>query len=381
MDRLRQTQEQLIQSEKLSAIGQLVSGVAHELNNPLTGILGYAQLLMKRNLPPGFEKPIRTIDSEAIRCQKIVKSLLTFARNHKPETRYLDLNEVLRASVELVAYQLRVDGISVEEDLAPDLPLTMADGHQIQQVVVNLITNAQQAMAGHPGGGKLSLRSWEQDDRVLVEIADTGPGIPEEQMGRIFDPFFTTKEVGKGTGLGLSLAYGIMQEHGGSIAVRNAPAGGAIFRLELPLRSPEQKPAGSAEPKRRSPSMGKRILVVDDEATVLQVLSDLLGSRGHEVVPEQDPVRALERVLAAPSAFDLVITDMRMPGLDGRGFYKRLLEVAPDLAGKVIFATGDTMNEEVRSFVAASGERALPKPFQVEELEEILRELTPGAGA
>ncbi|MCZ6833612.1 MAG: ATP-binding protein, partial [Acidobacteria bacterium] len=275
MESLKTTQEQLVQAEKLSAIGELVSGVAHELNNPLTGVLGYSQLLLGRKVDDYVRARLKTIYSEAERCRKIVQNLLTFARKHTPAKTPVNVNEIIQATLELRAYQLRVDNIEVENRLDENLPQTMADAHQLQQVLLNLINNAHQAMVESKGRGRLVLSSGVENDTIIVTCTDNGPGIASEHLGRIFDPFFTTKEVGKGTGLGLSLSYGVMREHGGTISVRNIPEGGTEFRLELPVRLPQAagQATGRRSPGRLAPA-GKRILVVDDEQTVLDLLAD-----------------------------------------------------------------------------------------------------------
>ncbi len=380
MEKVKTTQEQLVQAEKLSAIGELVSGVAHELNNPLTGVLGYAQILMGKREAEPLRKQIQTIYSEAVRCQKIVQNLLTFARKHKPEKRHVDINEIIEATLELRMYQLRVDNVAVEKRLDPQLPRTMADYHQMQQVFINIINNAHQAMLEHRGSGRLLITSEARGSSILVTFQDDGPGIPVERIGRIFDPFFTTKEVGKGTGLGLSLSYGIMREHGGSITVQNAAEGdGAVFRLELPIR--EEGKASAPEPVRLRPPRrptGKRILVVDDERSVLQLLSDLLSSRGHQVEVAEDGRTALERIQSG--GIDLVITDVKMPVMGGQELYEGIRRIAPDLSHRVIFATGDTVSEDARAFLQATRNRVISKPFHLEEMEQVIASLFDGSG-
>ncbi|MFQ5766367.1 MAG: ATP-binding protein [Acidobacteriota bacterium] len=378
MDRLKTTQEQLVQAEKLSAIGELVSGVAHELNNPLTGVLGYAQLLLTREAPEGFRKQLETIYSEAIRCRKIVQNLLTFARKHKPEKRSVNINEILEATLELRAYQLRVDNISVVKELAEDLGSTMADYHQMQQVFINLINNAHQAMLEDKGKGTLTISSAVERDRIVVTFQDDGPGIPGDSAGRIFDPFFTTKEIGKGTGLGLSLSYGIIKEHGGTITVHNVGPGkgngrGAIFRVELPVRdTAAQEPEIPVRWQGQTLQEGKKILLVDDEKTVLQLLSDLLSSRGHQVEVAGDGEEALRRLRTEKPGFDLIISDMKMPVMDGRQLYDAVMSFSPVLARRMIFTTGDTVSEDARGFLLSTGNPFISKPFQLDEVEQLI---------
>jgi two-component system NtrC family sensor kinase len=252
----------------------------------------------------------------------------------------------------------------------------MADAHQLQQVLLNLINNAHQAMVESKGRGRLVLRSGVENDTIIVTCTDNGPGIASEHLGRIFDPFFTTKEVGKGTGLGLSLSYGVMREHGGTISVRNIPEGGTEFRLELPLRLPE---AAVRATGRRSPShlvpAGKRILVVDDEQTVLDLLADLLSSRGHSVETAVNGKEALDLLIDRPEEFDLVITDMKMPVMDGRSFHAQLKARDAKMAARMIFATGDTVSEDARAFLDSTGNPVVSKPFRLEEMEDVIEQL------
>ncbi|MFQ5720203.1 MAG: ATP-binding protein, partial [Acidobacteriota bacterium] len=374
MEKLQRTQEQLVQAEKLSAVGELVSGVAHELNNPLTGVLGYAQLLLGRDVSPKVKKQLSTIYKEATRCQKIVQNLLTFARKHRPEKSYVDINEIILATVELRSYQMRVDNVDLLTDLEKNLPKTMADYHQFQQVFINIINNAHHAMVEGNGRGSLLIRSRVREGRIVVSFEDDGPGIPEEALGKIFDPFFTTKDVGKGTGLGLSLSYGIVQEHGGSIRAGNRDDGrpGAVFDVELPIWSEPQPDRGEGTIRPARIATGKRILVVDDEETVLELLSDLLSSRGHEVHTAADGGRALDLLRDDSAAFDVIICDMKMPVLGGEELHATVFDMDPALAGRMIFATGDTVSEAATAFLDRTGCPYVSKPFHLEEIERLI---------
>lgn len=236
LQELKRAQAQLIQAEKLAAIGQLMAGVTHELNNPLTSIMGYCQLLQATECSEEIKEDLQRIYRQALRCQKIVEGLLTFARKHEPEKEYVNINDVVESTLALQAPLLEADNIEVIKDLDRELPLTMADPHQIQQVFVNIINNAHEAMVTAKGGGRLTVRSARDGDTIRVQFMDNGPGIPPEIMNRIFEPFFTTKEPGKGTGLGLSIAYGIVQTHGGHIWAESVVGEGATFIIELPVR-------------------------------------------------------------------------------------------------------------------------------------------------
>ena len=239
-------QERLLQSEKMASVGQLVSGVAHELNNPLTGVTGFAQLLLNRDLDEQTRRDVQTIYSEAERAAKIVQNLLSFARRRKAQKGLVNLNTLLERVLELRSYDLHVKNIDLELDLDPRLPLTMSDPDQIQQVFFNIITNAEHAMLSAHGGGKLKVRSRAEKGFILLSFSDDGVGIPPENLRRVFDPFFTTKEGGQGTGLGLTISYGIVDDHAGRIRVESRPGKGATFVVELPIvQGPELPPPES----------------------------------------------------------------------------------------------------------------------------------------
>jgi len=232
---LRRTQEQLLHSEKLAAVGQLISGVAHELNNPLTAILGYSQLLTACGQvgPQGLEYSEK-LYKQAQRTHRIVQNLLSFSRQHKPERVAVRLNQVLEDTLALRDYDLRMSNIRLHLDLADDLPAAAADPHQLQQVFLNLVNNAVDAILEKSSDGDLWVRTAQEQGKFVVEFVDSGPGVKD--ASRVFDPFYTTKPVGKGTGLGLSICYGIITEHGGQIRVRNVPPRGASFTIELPAQ-------------------------------------------------------------------------------------------------------------------------------------------------
>ena len=233
---LRATQQQLIQSEKLAAVGTLISGVAHEINNPLGNILGRVQLLQRAAPDDRSRRGLRTVRDECERAIRIVRNLLSFTREHDPVTALAPLNDTLNEVLELRAYELRVSNIELRKHFQADLPAILADPHQLQQVFLNLVINAEQAMIAAHGGGVLSITTQRVGEALHVVVADDGPGIPDEFISQIFDPFFTTKEVGAGTGLGLSVCYGIVQEHGGELRVQSEEGKGTTFIVELPMR-------------------------------------------------------------------------------------------------------------------------------------------------
>jgi CheY-like chemotaxis protein len=377
-DETRDIYHQLLQAEKMAALGQTVSGVAHELNNPLATILSWAERLSERTtLDEPVRRGLETILSEAERAARIVRNLLTFARKRQTTRAMVDVNQVVRETLALRAYELRVTNITVIDALAAGLPQVFADGHQVQQVLLNLIINAEQAMLSANGRGILVLRTWHDADQesVILEINDDGPGIPDDLQPKIFDPFFTTKEVGKGTGLGLTVAYAIVQEHGGRIRLESRPNAGASFYVEMPVTGARLPPTPVARP-RRDPvpdaAAGASILVVEDEAQLASAVVDALRDAGYLVEHAPDGEEALARVKAQP--FDLVICDLKMPRLDGKAFYGLLAAAAPALSKRVIFVTGDVAGTDAEKFLEESGCRWLAKPFRLGDLLRAVRE-------
>ena len=365
-------QEQLIQSEKMSAIGQLVSGVAHELNNPLAGISAFAQLLLtEKRFPPDQRTAAEMIYAEARRASRIVQNLLTFARQHKPERASASVNQVLDDTLELRGYELRVRGIEVVRDYDDDLPETLADAHQLQQVFLNLITNAEQAMEKRQRDTqRLLVRTRRAGAVIRIEVEDTGPGIPPNLLERIFNPFFTTKPTGSGTGLGLSISLGIVREHEGRIWAENAPSGGARFTIELPFVTPQGREQLARAPAASPAGDRLRILVVDDEASVRVALQRYFASRGHEIETTASAKDALARL--REGTFDAVVVDMRMPDLSGEQLYDELRARDPGHAERVIFTTGQLVDEQVRNFLASTGRPYIPKPFEFSAFDQAL---------
>ncbi|MFZ0645819.1 MAG: ATP-binding protein [Candidatus Acidiferrales bacterium] len=367
----RQIQSKLLQTEKMAAVGQLVSDIAHELNNPLTAIIGYGQLLLGHGLSPAQLAEANKIFQEAGRARRIVKNLLYFARENQPERTRVDLNEIVERTLALRSYELRVENILVECDLAAGLPETMADPYQLQQVVLNLLVNAEQALLQDRGQGHVRIRTRTVgENRIAVEISDDGPGIPREIASRIFDPFFTTKPSGVGTGLGLSIVYGIVKQHDGEVMLDAQNGVGAKFIVELPVIA---VPAGArtAEiPETQNlpihASKG-RILVVEDEPTVAQLIVDVLREEGHQVEAVLDSQEGLTRLSRA--RYDLVICDLRMPRVDGPAFYEALVRAGSSAQDRIMFVTGDTLAPRTLQFLESSGLPYLSKPFLVEELK------------
>jgi PAS domain S-box-containing protein len=375
-DQARELQQQLLQAEKLAALGQTISGVAHELNNPLATILTTAERLARQEADPAARRGVETILGEAERAAKIVRQLLAFARKRHSTRTLVDLNQVARDTLALRLHEQRLANVSVIDALATGLPPIFGDGHQLQQVVLNLVINAEQAMRSAHGRGTLILRSWQApaQDAVVLEVSDDGPGVPDEVMPRIFDPFFTTKSAGQGTGLGLTVAYAIVHEHGGRIEADSEPGRGASFRLWLPTTGAVE--AAATAPRAagfENVGGGAAVLVVEDEAPLAAAVADALRDAGFEAVTASDGADALARV--GERAFDLVVCDLRMPRMDGPAFYRAIAAQSPALVRRVIFVTGDVAGTEAERFLEESGCRWLTKPFRLADLLRAAREV------
>jgi PAS domain S-box-containing protein len=372
---LQRQREALYQTEKLSAMGLLLAGIAHELNNPLSVIIGYTELL--RNLRRG-EPPTERIDKvaqAANRCARIVKSFLALARQHPPERHTVHLNQVVKEAIELLAYPLRVDGVEVHLELADDLPVLWADPNQLHQVVVNLVSNAQYALRDSPPPRRVAMSTHDDSvrSRVYLTVADTGPGIPPELQARIFEPFFTTKPSGQGTGLGLPLCRGIIEGHGGTIRVESAPGQGTRFVVELPITATPMAIPRVQAPEALTSSQGRAILVVDDEAEVAAVLAEFLASDGHQVDTAGNGVEALRKL--EECSYDAILTDLRMPELDGPGFYQELERRHPALCRRVIFLTGDALTPKTQAFLGQTAVQVVGKPFDFRDIRRVIQQV------
>jgi len=365
-------EQALRQTEKLAAMGSLLAGVAHELNNPLSVILGQAEMLRRTAGSGPLAQKADQIAEAAGRCASIVGNFLALARQRPPERRRVDLNEIVREVVDIVSYPLRMDGVDVVLDLDPELPIVVGDPHQLHQVALNLMTNAQDAMRGREGPRMLVVATSfdEVAKRVSLEVSDTGPGIPDAVRSRLFEPFFTTKPPGQGTGLGLSLCQGIVENHGGRISAESEEGKGALFRVELPLelrRDADAEAGAPAGPK------GGKILVVDDEAHVAGVLAEMLAVDGHRIDVAQNGALALDRL--RQGSYDLVLSDIRMPELDGLGLYEEVRRLHPEMARRFVFLTGDRLSSETGKFLATAGAPSLGKPFHLDEVLSVVRRM------
>ena len=382
-DQSRDGRYQMLQAEKMAALGQTISGVAHELNNPLATILSWAERLAERNVDDKTKQGLEVILGEAERAARIVRNLLTFARKRQTTRAMVDLNQVVRETLALRAYEQKVSNIQVVEALSTGLPEVFVDGHQIKQVLLNLIINAEQACLGAHGRGTIVVRTMHDKDRAsaVLEVNDDGPGIPEDRQGKVFDPFFTTKEVGQGTGLGLTVAYAIAREHGGRIWLESTPTAGpkgpaegrsakagTSFFVELPISGQHLNPPAKTaqQPISLEAFKGLRVLVVEDEPALAQAVSEALVDAGFNVDRASDGEEGLTRLTEAD--YDLIVCDLKMPRIDGMQFYRAMAAATPALARRVIFVTGDVAGTDAERFLEETGCRWLSKPFRLGDL-------------
>jgi two-component system NtrC family sensor kinase len=342
------------------------------VNNPLSSISAYAQLLLRDDgLSEGQRDSVEVIKSEALRASQVVKDLLSFARRSTPQSEPVHLNQVVERSLRLRNYQLASSNVAVALSLAPDLPPVTGDARQLQQVVLNLITNSIQAMSSI-GGGTLRLTTRVEGRNVLLEVSDTGRGIPASARMRVFEPFYTTKQEGEGTGLGLSVSYGIVTAHGGSISITQSSPSGTTFVVALPAGAATAGAGPAVEPPLpgpRSALAGTRVLFVDDEASLRSGMEAFGRLRGFAVATAEDGETAMAAVQTR--SFDAVVCDLRMPGMDGVSFHQALRRERPGLARRTIFITGDVLSGTAR-YTAAVRQPTLTKPFTFERLEEAL---------
>ncbi|MBI2207057.1 MAG: response regulator [Candidatus Rokubacteria bacterium] len=372
LQRLQETQAQLIQADKLKALGTLLSGMAHELNNPLSTIQLSVQLLKRGETTEPVRRRLDVVEEECERASRIIRDLLVFARRRPPERKRVDLNRVLGGVLKLQGPEFELHRIRVVTELA-NLPPILGDGHQLQQVFLNLCTNATHAMRSGGGDSQaLTIRSRHADGETVVEILDSGPGIPEEHLGRIFDPFFTTKAAGEGTGLGLSLSIGIVQAHGGRMEARNLPGAGACFTVTLPVGDVDSVPETGADDTTQAALRG-RVLVVDDETALRTTLAEVLQTFGHTVETSATGQDALTKMEA--ERFDVVTLDLRLPDIDGKDVWRRVLARDPALASRVIFLTGDTMSPESQKFLQEAARPVLTKPLTLDRVAGLIQEI------
>ena len=372
--RNKRLESQVRQMEKLTAVGTLVAGIAHEINNKLVPILVYAELLSRADLPEKEKKLIKTVHTSAMGARHIMESLLRFSRQEPPKKEMRILNDVVRDVVAMVQYRAKKQEATLECRLGESLPKVRVDGHQVAQVVLNILNNACDAVEGREGTIQVTTSADVEWVRLVVE--DNGSGIDKEKVGRIFDPFFTTKEVGKGTGLGLSLCYGIVQEHGGDIQVESRP-GCTRFEVILPVPGTidEVDSPEPAAPEINVPEIRGECLVADDDPVLLDVLQHVLGGH-HEVVRESSGKAVIQRL--AERSFDLLVLDLNMADMGGDQVYDWIQENQPEMAARVLFMSGSAEDFDRRLGGKVSAERLICKPFRVSEVQRLVEEILAG---
>lgn len=377
----RRSESQYQQAEKLAALGQLVSGVAHEINNPAAIISGFAQTLLLDELKPEHRDMVQMMYDEATRIGRITSSLLAFARAGGKQRALVDLNDIARRTFALRSYHLSTLNITVALDLDPSEPKIWADASDLQQLLLNLLINAEQALVTVDTPRTITVRTRADERDTRLEIADSGPGIPAELRTRIFDPFFTTKPEGVGTGLGLSICYGVARDHGGRIWVESEAGSGARFCVLLPRdqREEAREPVAAPEPG-PAPAAGRlAVLVVDDEVALREALLRFLQRRDIHVEGVADGWEAIR--LLEQRAFDVIISDVRMPGMSGREFLEWLRRHRPELVARLVFSTGDAFTPETATLLKESGVPTVAKPFDFAVLERVVREVAGRATA
>ena len=370
-----QLRDQLIHSERLAAVGQLVSGVAHELNNPLQSIVGFTELLIGAERRQESLDDLEQVRFAAQRAAKIVKNLLAFVRRTPEERVTVDLNDIARSTLALRRYELATVGIELEEHYADDLPAVLVSPEEIQQIILNLVMNAEHAMRSTGRSGRLRVRTLRMETSGLaVEIQDDGPGVPPALAGQIFEPFFTTKHVGEGTGLGLSIALGIAESHGGSLALIPVRSG-ACFRLTLPATALAEAvgPCASTELAPVTTASGRRALVVDDEPALRELLQRLLIQRGFSVDVADGGAPASS--MLEEHRYDVIFCDLQMPKMDGLALHDWLRGQRPGSSSAFVLVTGALPTEELQAAIDSRRIAILPKPFGVAALNTLLEEL------
>ncbi|MEM9341436.1 MAG: ATP-binding protein [Pseudomonadota bacterium] len=363
--------QQIFQNEKMSALGGLLAGVAHELNNPLSVVVGHALMLQDETNDPNVKRQISKISTAAERCAKIVKTFLTMARQEPAAMDLTSINDVIRTAAEVAKFGEAASAVTIETDLTPSLKPVSIDADQITQVVINLILNAEQAIQSSNQGDRVLIQTEAAGDGVRITVEDNGPGVPVDIRGRVFDPFFTTKGVGEGTGIGLAVCHRIVAAHNGKITVDDAKGGGARFRITLP----EAAPMAAAPEAPAAPETAKaaRVLVIDDERDVADLNAEVLTRGGFEVEVIYDAKQALD--ILKDDRFDAIISDLNMPGVDGRGLHDTLRQNFPEMLNHIGYITGDTLGSSSQGFLKESGRPYLEKPVSPKELRAFVSQL------
>ncbi len=363
-------------SSRLAAIGEMAAGIAHEINNPLTSVIGFSELLLDEELPPDIQEQIKIIADSSKRVKDIIRRMLTFAKQNKPSKSLLNIHELVDNTLEIRGYVLKTANIAIERYYDPDLPWISVDPGQMQQVFLNLIVNAEYSMKKANRAGTLTITTEKKDGYVRLSFKDTGEGMDQKTKTKIFHPFFTTKAVNEGTGLGLSLSHSIIQEHGGSIEVESQPGQGATFTITLPVtQTTDEEPAEPAAvtPASEQKLQKARILVVDDEETIRLLLRTVFSKIGHAVETTANAADALSKL--ENTAYDAILLDIRMPGMNGMELYAKATAKRPELVGKFIFITGDTSDTSTKEFLEQNKLPFVSKPFNMEIILAKINEL------
>jgi len=367
-------QDALQQSEKMAALGGLLAGVAHELNNPLSVVVGQATLLIEGSPEPKVVIRAEKIFKAADRCTRIVKSFLALARRKPPERKPVRLNDIIAGSLELLGYQLRTGEIDIQQELTPELPEITGDADQLTQVITNMVLNAAQAMDGWKGTRRIIIRSYADDtNHVIISFADTGPGVPPEIRSRIFEPFFTTKHNKGGTGVGLSLCLNIVASHGGQLLLEDTPGGGATFIVSLPVADATSESTSTSSQTHFQLPTKLSMLIVDDEIELAQTLADLLEPEGHKTDIAINGSVALQKL--HQNTYDVIISDLRMPVMDGPALYEALQRELPSYLTKIVYVTGDTLSSNVQSFLAQYSVPVVEKPYRLNDVLKTIASL------
>ena len=371
-EELARQRESSYQREKLAALGSLLAGVAHELNNPLSVVVARAIMLEEESYPAA-QVAASKIRTAAERCARIVRTFLAMARQQPPERVPVAINDVASAALDIAAYTVRTSSIEVAVDLAEDIPPILADPDQLHQVLLNLIVNAQQVLRDRAGPRRIRVASrYDPDARAIrIAVADNGPGIPEHLRARVFEPYFTTKPTGLGTGMGLAVSHGIVEAHGGTLTLDCPEMGGAVFTITLPV-SPLDASGVDPGPAREANATPRRILIVDDEAEIRETLAEILSGAQHNVATAGSGREALERMAA--EHYDVILTDIRMPDLDGRTLYREIERRWPEQASRVVFVTGDSLASALHEFARECGRPVIEKPFVPGDVRRVVAE-------
>lgn len=385
-------EQHLLRTEKLAALGNILAGVAHEINNPLTAILGHASLLDLKAASPSEEKSIKAIVSESKRVSALVKDLLTFSRKTPAKVKLCSVNEIVEQTCSLVRYEFKVKGQRLNTELPEVTYPVLIDAHHLQQVLLNLIGNAQHALPEGYNEGFVRVRVHRMGEKLMIEVSDNGEGIPADVGEKIFDPFFTTKPVGHGTGLGLSIANSIIEAHGGNLSFQSDVGKGTTFLIELPLahkkalednpeliiREAEAAVANVVAAPPPRPVKG-RVLVIDDENLLLNAVVQFLQRQELSIEAAMESERAI--ALMKAELFDAVVSDIRLPGRDGIELYHEICKQRPEYSRRFIFMSGDLVRDMTRHRVDETGCPCLEKPFSFQQmLETVIRRIQAGKG-